>query len=405
MSVIVKCGTEICRANTNTSTAKFQYTFSKAARFPEPKQNKEKVGEYTFYNLPSTLSKRFTKFGYGTKSDFTRGDKNYAPKFYNPGSDFDLKKPHSPLYSFPWGRDKYGKVFLETAKPFDKNVPGPGKYNVLKQFGSEAPKVSFKGKYDNVETRKKKMEEEENSGKKPDKFSTITIQIRPSGKYAVSQIPNVNSLKFDKDKSKRTKFVSNKNPGPADYKFSSLFGRVFPSQFRSHEPITMAQRLKTKDSRTNYPGPGSYPIPSDFGQYQSKDADKYPKENVYPEEKPKDQDPRPWRHGMKKIKPKPKVEETYGDDNADTGNHDDNDYNHEYEDHQETERKNEEQTPEIQLNKEEEKKEEEKKEEEKNEENKKEEENKEEDKKDEEKKEEDLILIYDKLIYEEFRKK
>ena len=347
MSVIVKCGSEICKANTNTSTAKYQYSFSKAARFPEPKKDTEKFGTYTFYNLPSTLNKRFTKFGYGTKSDFTKGDKNYAPKFYNPGSDFDLKKPHSPLYSFPNGREKYGKVFLETAKPFDKNVPGPGKYNVLKAFGSDAPKVSFKGKYDNVQTRKKKMEEEENSGKKPDKFSTITIQIRPTGKYAVSQIPNVNSLKFDKDKSKRTRFVANKNPGPADYKMSSLFGRVFPSQFRSHEPITMAQRLKIKDSRTNYPGPGSYPLPSDFGQYQSKDADKYPKENVYVEEKPKDQDPRPWRHGMKKIKPKPKVEENYGEDNAESGNNYDNN-NQENEYHQENkeeENKKDEKTP------------------------------------------------------------
>ena len=409
MSIIVKCGSEICRANTNTSTAKFQYSFSKAARFPERKKNLDKFGTYTFYNLPSTLSKRYTKFGYGTKSDFTKGDKNYAPKFYNPGSDFDLKKPHSPLYTFANGREKYGKVFLETSKPFDKNVPGPGKYNVLKAFGSDAPKVSFKGKYDNIVTRKKKMEEEENSGKKPDKFSTITIQIRPNGKYVVSQIPNVNSLKFDKDKSKRTRFVSNKNPGPADYKLSSLFGRVFPSQFRSHEPITMAQRLKTKDSRTNYPGPGSYPIPSDFGQYQSKDADKYPKENVYVEEKPKDQDPRPWRHGMKKIKPKPKVEENYGDDNAENGNNDDNGYSNQ--ENKETESKKEEPTPHIPLNMEEDKKMEEKKDEErkkreeKKEEDKKEEEKKEEEKKEEEKKEEELIVLRDKLIYEEFRKK
>ena len=37
MSVIVKAGSEICKANTNTSTAKFQYTIPKAARFPEPK--------------------------------------------------------------------------------------------------------------------------------------------------------------------------------------------------------------------------------------------------------------------------------------------------------------------------------------------------------------------------------
>ena len=36
MSVIVKAGSDICKANTNTSTAKFQYSFSKASRFPIP---------------------------------------------------------------------------------------------------------------------------------------------------------------------------------------------------------------------------------------------------------------------------------------------------------------------------------------------------------------------------------
>ena len=155
MSVIVKCGSEICKANTNTSTAKFQYTIPKAARFPEPKRDPAKTGKYQFYSLPSTLSKRFTKFGYGSKSDFTRGDKNYVPKLYHTGTDFDQKNPHGPKYSFPNGREKYGKVYLESTKPFDKNVPGPAKYNVLKRFGSDAPHVSFKGKYDNVETRKK----------------------------------------------------------------------------------------------------------------------------------------------------------------------------------------------------------------------------------------------------------
>ena len=377
MSVIVKAGSDICRANTNTSTAKFQYTIPKAARFKEPNPI-PKGGKYQFYALPSTLSKRFTRFGYGTKSDFTKGDKNYLPTIYNTGTDFDQKNPHGPKYSFPNARDKYGKVYLETTKPFDKNVPGPAKYNVLKPFGSDAPKVSFKGKYDNVETKKKKLEEEEekerekqNEGKNKE-FSTITIQIRSTGKYAVSQIPNFNSVRFDKDKSNRTKFIANRNPGPGTYDANELMGRIFPSKYRSHEPISIAQRLKQKDSRSNYPGPGSYILPSDFGIYQSKDADKYPKENVYVEEKKKFEE-KAWRHNMKKIKPKPEVEE-----NED--NYDNNDYGNGDQDNQE-ENKNEEQTPEnegekkqeeeakIEEKKEEEKKEEEKKEEEKKEDN------------------------------------
>ena len=408
MSVIIKAGSEICKANTNTSTAKYQYTIPKAARFPEPKVNPKRTGTYQFYSLPSTLSKRYTKFGYGTKSDFTRGDKNYVPKLYDRGSDFDKRNPHGPKYSFANGREKYGKVFLETAKPFDKNVPGPGKYNILKEFGSDAPKVSFKGKYDNVETRKKKMEaeaeaeakaNEDKSGQK--KFSSVTIQIRPTGKYYVSQIPNVNSLKFDKDKSQRTKFIANKNPGPGTYEAKSLMGRNFPSQFRSYEPISIAARHNVKDSRSNYPGPGSYPIPSDFGQYQSKYADQYPKENVYVEPKKKDEDPKPWRHGMKKIKPKPQVEENYEDNNEDNNyngdNHENEEDNHENEDNnnamQEQENKNEEKTPEDkEENKGDDKKEEDKKEEDKNE-------DKKEEKAEDEQKEEELEFLRNILQY------
>ena len=85
MSVIVKAGSEICKANTNTSTAKFQYSFSKAERFPIPnlaekiitKKLQEKIekGEnvkireshYQFYNLPETKSTRKTTFCKGNK--------------------------------------------------------------------------------------------------------------------------------------------------------------------------------------------------------------------------------------------------------------------------------------------------------------------------------------------------
>ena len=387
MSVIVKAGSDICRANTNTSTAKFQYTFSKDARFHERKYDKSKDGQYQFYVLPSTLSKRYTSFGYGKMSDFTKGDKNYAPKFYNTGTDFDQKNPHGPKYSFPNGRNKYGKVFLESAKPYDKDVPGPGKYNILKAFGSDAPKVSFKGKYDNVGTKKNQLEngDENKNNDKDKKLSSITIQIRPTGRYAVSQIPNVNSLKFDKDKSKRTKFIANKNPGPGTYESKSLIGRIFPSQYRSYEPISIAQRHNIKDSRSNYPGPGSYITPSDFGIYQSKDADKYPKENVYVEPKKPVTDDKPWRHGMKKINPKPEVEEINDDYNEDNGGDKDN--------NQEEENKNEEQAAYIPEDDKNEEKEVDKKEEEKQEEGKKEKEEK------EDNKEENLILLREILQY------
>ena len=88
-SVLYKTGSEICKACTNSSTEKYQYSFSRSPRFGEKfktdkerKQEKEEEKEkvkngiyvkHDFYSLPSTLDKRFTRFGYGKKVDFTAG--------------------------------------------------------------------------------------------------------------------------------------------------------------------------------------------------------------------------------------------------------------------------------------------------------------------------------------------
>ena len=324
MSVIVKAGSDICKANTNTSTAKFQYSFSKASRFPipnhaeeirkkriqdlvdkgelEPEKPKKAINyEYQYYKLlPSTLSQRKTTFGKGNKSDFTKGGNTCQKAYYDPYTDFDQKNPHGPKYSFTKA-NRSGKGPTKTKKQeneekekeehkdepnqktdpkdlVDIDGPSPARYNYLKQFGWDAPKISMKGRH-NTPIKKKGEKEGEESDKKeePPYLTKVTIQIRNNGKYVVSQIPNVNSLKFDKDKSRRTQFVANKNPGPC-YDIKPLLGRVAQSQYRSYEPIVIASRHPVKDSRSNYPGPGSYPLPSDFGIYQSKDASKYPQE-------------------------------------------------------------------------------------------------------------------------------
>ena len=168
----------------------------------------------------------------------------------------------------------------------------------------------MKGRHGTPIKYKKDKEGEDSEKKEPEVYMPkVTIQIRDTGKYVVSQIPNVNSLKFDKDKSKRTQFDANKNPGPDKYNIPPLIcHKVSESQYRNYERIRISGRTKIKDSRSNYPGPGSYPIPSDFGQYESKDADKYPKENVYVEERPKFEE-KAWRHNMKKIEPKEEIPE------------------------------------------------------------------------------------------------
>ena len=366
MSVLFKAGSEICKACTNTSTAKYRYSFSKAERFPKPKeeiltpkqeelQKKINYKKHDYYALPSTLNNRYTKFGYGNRTDFTGGakkDKNENEKLskseaiQNKDNKFEIDKRHlhGPQYTMANGREKYGKVYIESAQFLDKSIPGPAVYDVLKKvnqdFGYDAPKVSFGGL--DPETRLKKlakikeeekrlkMEEKEKQKTDPTYNSKVTIQIRPSGKYVVSQIPNVNSLNFEKDKSKRTQFEANKNPGPSDYdkdNFSlnkSLMGKIFQSKYRSSEPITFGSRTESKNNKNDRIGPGSYMIPSDFGIYLSKDYND-PKYQIPIPEK-KEEDPHPWRHGMKKIKKKTDEDNdnNYNDYND---NNDNNDYN------------------------------------------------------------------------------
>ena len=369
MSRIVKWGSEICKANTNNSTAKFQYSFSKASRFPIPNyaeqirkkklmakiENGEeeiekkikKESSYPYYNIPSTLSLRKTSFGFGKKYDFTKVGNYCIKSCYNPGTDFDQKNPHGPKYSFTRAPRSGKAPIIKRKKQEEENEekkvnnkkeivdpdgPGPAKYNYLKPFGYDAPKVSMKFRHGNTPVKKKGEKEgegEEINKKIAEKpyLTKVTIQISKSGKYAVSQIPNVNSIRFDKDGSKRTKFVSNQNPAPNKYVLPKIFGgHIIESQYRSYEPITIAQRFSAKDSRSNYPGPGSYIMPSDFGQYESKDASKYPKENVYVVEKPHFEE-KAWRHNMKKIKPKKKKENNEYNNDYDYNNDNGNDYN------------------------------------------------------------------------------
>ena len=360
MSKIIKQGSDICKAITNTSSAKFQYSFPKASRFPIPnyaeqirtkklealKEKGENVvirtTHYNLYKLPSTLSMRKTSFGFGKRTDFTKGG-NYCNKScYNPGTDFDPKNPHGPKYSFTHAPRGGKKIILKKKKVgeekkdnkniiIDPDGPSPARYNYLKPFGSDAPKISMKGRHGTPIKKKGDKEEETENKQEEEKklplLTKVTIQITKTGKYPISQIPNVNSIRMDKDKSKRTRFDANKNPAPCDHPLPKLLGgHIIESQYRSYEPISIGERHNIKDSRSNYPGPGSYLLPSDFGIYESKDADKYPKENVYPTKKIKFEE-KAWRHNMKIVKPKKEKEKENEYNN-------DYDYNNNYNEEQ-----------------------------------------------------------------------
>ncbi len=313
-SVLYKAGSEICKACTNESTAKYQYSFSKAPRFGEKyktdeerrkereeaklrrkeEEEKSKKGIYVkhdFYSLPSTLDKRFTKFGYGKKVDFTSGRR------YDIGKSANLS-------------DKTREEIIERIKKEVITKPPEG--------------------------------------------------IKEKKKY-----------------------------------YLSLMGSNFPSKYRSNEGITICERHKPKDSRDDNPGPGAYIMPSEFGIYQKEDKDRY---NYVKKEL---DDPKPWRHGMKKIKPKNEDEDNGGeglynlDDgnqdngNQDNGNQDNGNQDNGNQDNDNNDKGNQEENQDKQNSQE-------------NQENK--EENKNEDNEDNNDKESECLMLRDILMYKEEEK-
>jgi hypothetical protein len=386
MSVIFKSILDMNKSNSNTSSAKYQYSFGKAPRFREdlpsmPKcyeisqeikeqrikdlEDKLKYKRHDFYYLPSTKSNRYANFGlhpehknlnknrsktlenlYTENNDKTLSKEELIYKFAE--NDFERKYFHGPKYSFPHGRENDNKIKKNGIKlELDGITPGPGDYNILKPFGSDAPKILIRGHYDRDYEEKKRQLLEKNEKKEKPYLPDITIQIRPTGKYSVSHIPNVNCIKLQK--TEKEKMIENlkqsqdenalkrldkivhpfNNPGPGAYTIfnkiptkdpkkpfmypKTLMGVISESKYRSNPPITFGKSKPKNIIKSHYPGPGSYRLPSDFGIYVNKGCEEYPEENVYPVKKIPFEE-KAWRHGMKKIVEK-KEEDNQGNNN------------------------------------------------------------------------------------------
>ena len=73
--------------------------------------------------------------------------------------------------------------------------------------------------------------------------------------------------------------IDNNVPAPNSYKVKTLMGTIYNSKYRSGNLISMSPKFRYKDSRTKYPGPGTYIRFSEFGILVSKNARKFKEEN------------------------------------------------------------------------------------------------------------------------------
>ena len=123
--------------------------------------------------------------GKGKKFDFAKLNNNKCAEFYETTTDFNPKKPNAPSYSFGISRNYYDKVYCDSNVKFERNVPGPGKYEASKKFGNENPKYSLYGR---------KKERVMESSKIPGPGEYKSSGINPLGKFPFSNYRNATNI-------------------------------------------------------------------------------------------------------------------------------------------------------------------------------------------------------------------
>ncbi len=146
---------------------------------------------------------RSTTLGKGKKYDFTKEAKTKNPQFYNLGSDFDASHPHSPKWTFGIARSHFEKVYIESGKRFDKNIPGPGLYDVLKPFGKEAAQYTMRGRSSENKEKTKKL-----IVPGPGEYGFVSTSM--NGKYPLSKFKNTTNIIWSFNKAKKIEYESEK---------------------------------------------------------------------------------------------------------------------------------------------------------------------------------------------------
>jgi len=239
----------------NNSKSKQFFSFGKAKRFSN--NNFATEGD-SFYDIPSTLSKRGTSFGYGNKVDITLIDNSEKlkinPPFYEISKIKDSSHKNSPKYSF--GSKNYN------LKGINKFItPGPN-YEVSNIFGKESPKYSF-------HIRNNYIGDHFNS---PGPGCYESTNLSKNGKYFSSKTRNISTSTWSKSKSPR--FAKIKAATDLSYNLGNLMsgnGKCFNSKYSSSPAKSMGLKLTSIfDQNKNYnPGPGEYESYSEFINYQT----------------------------------------------------------------------------------------------------------------------------------------
>ena len=138
MSLIISTADQINKLPSNTSSAKFLWSFKKEKRFKKTKpqtftntihsfSSSHSCTRKKFYTLPSVRMRRTCGFGYGQKYDFTQGCKRAPPpNRYTILSKFAQNKERNIGKSF--GLSRQAVVCGSWKKTNHNKKIGPGSY-------------------------------------------------------------------------------------------------------------------------------------------------------------------------------------------------------------------------------------------------------------------------------------
>mmetsp|Transcript_13838 Transcript_13838/g.14389 ORF Transcript_13838/g.14389 Transcript_13838/m.14389 type:complete len:298 (+) Transcript_13838:3-896(+) len=282
MSLIIAKGEQITRSANNTSKSNQMFSFGVGKRFSQ------KITPQTqnFYDLPSSFhptKEKGCSMGKGRRSSFIKDytDKEKTAKtFYYKDTTFlgksctsfgkpPLKKSSSLVFNSNVNMNNTSSQNI----PSTSGIHNPVEKNKYSK-GTLGWEIKLKGKeksYFDVKTNNVP-----GPGYYPVHNSNSSFLIKESGKISrTSNFSRCTSLRFKQIK-------SNGVPGPVyslDYGNVSSNVMKYQKQAKSkvgssknspNVSITNTGRLNFSKDQDQYPGPGQYQRPSDFGLYQSR---------------------------------------------------------------------------------------------------------------------------------------
>ena len=244
----------------NTSTSKEMYSFPAAKRFETSMRDDSSF----FYNIPSSLTKRSTSFGLGTKVTFRDRYQYPGPGAYN-SFGINMKGRYAVSDLPNSQQNKFGdEVRFKNQVPATE-TPGPSSYSPERLIKGNG--IVYNSRY--VTNLGKSMGQRlKIIGEKlitPGPGSYDHMNINKKGKYPSSILQNSILNKFGNEVRFR-KINKDDNPAPNNYFPESMIkgnGVIYNSRYYTSLGKTMGARLNDL-SKSATPGPGAYEFFSDF---------------------------------------------------------------------------------------------------------------------------------------------